>query len=221
MNMKEWIEIFSVFDYISIGMLLGAVALVSITRIESLIRAYVGNSWLLAGLMGVSAVSLREPHLFIAALLTASTKGILIPLFLMRVVRRLDISKEIEPFVSTPVSLIISFILIGIVYSSISRAVFLTGMAETLLKVAVSMTLIGLFVMISRRKAVTQVVALLFMENGLFLAGFGLTKGMPTLIELGVLFDLLMGIIILGVFTVQIKKTFVSVDLDRLTTLKG
>jgi len=219
--MKEWIEIFSVFDYISIGMLLGAVALVSLTRIESLIRAYVGNSWLLAGLMGVSAVILGEPHLYAASLLTAITKGALIPLFLRRVVRRLEVTREIEPFVSTPMSLIISFVLVGIVYSSISRAVFLTGMAETLLKVAISITLISLFVMISRRKAVTQVIALLFMENGLFLAGFGLTKGMPALIELGVLFDLLMGIIILGVFAVQIKKTFVSVDLDRLTTLKG
>lgn len=75
--------------------------------------------------------------------------------------------------------------------------------------------------MITRRKAITQVIGLLFMENGLFLAGFALTFGMPTIIELGLLFDLLMAVIILGIFTIQIKRAFVSSDLDRLTTLKG
>jgi hydrogenase-4 component E len=75
--------------------------------------------------------------------------------------------------------------------------------------------------MITRRKAITQVIGLLFMENGLFLAGFSLTLGMPIIIELGVLFDMLMGVIILGIFAVQIKKVFTSSDLDKLTVLKG
>jgi hydrogenase-4 component E len=75
--------------------------------------------------------------------------------------------------------------------------------------------------MITRRKAITQVIGLLFMENGLFLAGFSLTYGMPIIIELGVLFDMLMGVIILGIFAVQIKRTFASSNLDNLTILKG
>jgi hydrogenase-4 component E len=75
--------------------------------------------------------------------------------------------------------------------------------------------------MITRRKAITQVIGLLFMENGLFLAGFALTYGMPLIIELGVLFDMLMGVIILGIFAVQIKRTFTSSNLDNLTILKG
>ena len=73
--------------------------------------------------------------------------------------------------------------------------------------------------MITRRKAITQVLGLLFMENGLFLAGFSLTFGMPIIVELGILFDMLMGVIILGVFIVQIRRNFSSVDLDSLTTL--
>jgi hydrogenase-4 component E len=75
--------------------------------------------------------------------------------------------------------------------------------------------------MITGRKAITQVIGLLFMENGLFLAGFSLTFGMPVIIELGILFDMLMGVIILGIFAVQIKRVFISSDLDKLTTLKG
>jgi hydrogenase-4 component E len=68
---------------------------------------------------------------------------------------------------------------------------------------------------------VIQVIGLLFMENGLFLSGFALTFGMPLIIELGVLFDMLMGIIILGIFLIQIRKSFASSDLDKLTILKG
>jgi hydrogenase-4 component E len=75
--------------------------------------------------------------------------------------------------------------------------------------------------MITRKKALIQVIGLLFMENGLFLAGFALTFGMPLIIELGVLFDMLMAIIILGLFIIQIKKSFASSDLDKLTILKG
>jgi hydrogenase-4 component E len=75
--------------------------------------------------------------------------------------------------------------------------------------------------MITGRKAITQVIGLLFMENGLFLAGFSLTFGMPVISELGILFDMLMGVIILGIFAVQIKRVFISSDLDKLTTLKG
>jgi hydrogenase-4 component E len=77
--------------------------------------------------------------------------------------------------------------------------------------------------MITRRRAVAQILGLLFMENGVFLAGFSLTFGMPTIVELGVLFDLLMIVIIMGVFMIQIKQKFSSAaaDIDQLTNLKG
>jgi hydrogenase-4 component E len=219
--MAQWIQVFGIVEFLAVGMLLGAVALVALTRIESLLRAYVGNSWLLAVFIGISAALIHEPHLYVAAALTAVAKGVLIPVFVRRTIRELKVSKEVEPFVSTPFSLIIVFALVTVVYSAISGEVTLTGKDATILKISISIIIISLFVMISRRKAITQVIALLFLENGIFLAGFTLTRGMPTIIEVGILFDLLMGVVILGVFTVQIRKKFSSVDLDRLTTLKG
>jgi hydrogenase-4 component E len=160
-------------------------------------------------------------HLYLAAFVTLISKGLVIPYLLRKVVRSLKVTHDVEPYINATLSLIISSILVVLVYSSLSKGIFIEGFTENTLKVSVSIILISLFIMISRRKAITQVIGLLFMENGLFLAGFALTYGMPTIIELGVLFDMLMGVIILGVFLSQIKKAFVSVDLDKLTTLKG
>jgi len=218
---RQWIEIFSVIDAISIGMLLTTLAMNSVRRIETCLKAYTMNSLLLALLMGVCAIYMGIAHLYIAAAVTLISKGIVIPYLLRRVVRSLRLTRDAEPYIGTTMSLVISAVLVVIVYSSLSKGIVVEGVIENTLKISISIILIGLFIMITRKKAVTQVIGLLFMENGLFLAGFSLTYGMPTLIELGVLFDLLMGVIILGVFLSQIKKAFVSVDLDRLTTLKG
>ena len=218
---RKWIEMFSVIDFISIGMLLGVVALNSLKRIESCLKAYVINSWLLALLMAAFAVYLSIPHLYIAAFFTIVGKCVLIPFFLKKIIGRLKETREVEPHVSTPVSLMVSFALVVLVYSFLREGIFIAGPARNVLKISVSIILLSLFVMMTRKKAVTQVIGLLFMENGLFLAGFSLTYGMPTLIELGVLFDMLMGVMILGLFLTQIKKSFVSVDLDKLTELKG
>jgi len=219
--MISWIEAFSVIDYISVGILLTALTLNAFKSIESYVKAYTINSWLLSGLIAVVAVLLGETHLFIAALLTLATKGILIPLFLRRIVRQLRVTHEIQPYIGNTLSLAISGILVAVVYASLKGGIFVTGFSRNVLQLSIAVILISLFIMITRKKALTLVIGLLFMENGLFLAGFSLTFGMPTMIELGVLFDMLMGVIILGIFTIQIKRAFASADLDKLTVLKG
>jgi hydrogenase-4 component E len=219
--MKVWLEAFSITDFISVGILLTAVTLNAFKSIESYVKAYTINSWLLSSLIAVVAVLVGETHLYIAALLTLTTKGILIPLFLRRIVRQMRVTHEVQPFISNSVSLAISGILVAVVYASLKDGIFVTGFSKNVLQISIAVILISLFVMITRKKALTQVIGLLFMENGLFLAGFSLTFGMPTIIELGVLFDMLMGVIILGIFAIQIKRAFASADLDKLTVLKG
>ena len=208
-------------DFISVGILLTVVTLNAFKSIESYVKAYTINSWLLSGLIAVVAVVVNEAHLYVAAGLTLATKGIIIPVFLRRIVRRLHVTHEIEPHISNSLSLAISGILVAVVYASLKEGIFVTGFSKNVLQISIAVILISLFIMITRRKALTQAVGLLFMENGLFLAGFSLTFGMPTMIELGVLFDMLMGVIILGIFAIQIKRAFASADLDQLTVLKG
>lgn len=219
--MKNWIQAFSVIDFISVGILLTAVAMNALKRLESCVRVYTLNSWLLSLLTAIVAFMIGEAHLYVAAVLTFMTKGILLPVFLRRIVRQIKLTHDVEPYINNALSLTISGILVGVVYASLREGIFVTGFSRNVLQISIAVILIGLFIMITRRKALTQVIGLLFMENGLFLAGFSLTFGMPLIIELGVLFDMLMGVIILGIFTIQIKRAFTSSDLDKLTILKG
>lgn len=206
-------------DFISVGILLTAIALNALERLESCVKVYTLNSWLLSLLILVPAIKTGNPHLYIAAALTLSIKGIMIPLFLKKIVSQQKVTHTVEPYIGNLLSLSLSGILITIVYASLSKGIFVRGFSNHILKVSIAVILIGLFIMITRRKAITMVVGLLFMENGLFLAGFSLTSGMPVIIELGILFDMLMCVIILGVFIVQIRHKFYSVDLDKLTTI--
>lgn len=219
--MKNWIQAFSVIDFISVGILLTAVAMNALKRLESCVRVYTLNSWLLSLLTAIVAFMIGEAHLYVAAVLTFMTKGILLPVFLRRIVRQIKLTHDVEPYINNALSLTISGILVGVVYASLREGIFVTGFSRNVLQISIAVILIGLFIMITRRKALTQVIGLLFMENGLFLAGFSLTFGMPLIVELGVLFDMLMGVIILGIFTIQIKRAFTSSDLDKLTILKG
>lgn len=219
--MKNWIQTFSVIDFISVGILLTAVAMNGLKRFESCVKVYTLNSWFLSLLIAIVAFMIGETHLYIASIVTILSKGIAIPMFLRRIVKQLKVSHDVDPYINNALSLTMSGILVAVVYASLKEGVFVTGFSRNVLQISIAVILIGLFIMITRRKAITQVIGLLFMENGLFLAGFSLTFGMPTIIELGVLFDMLMGIIILGIFIIQIKHSFASTDLDKLTILKG
>lgn len=219
--MKNWIQVFSIIDFISVGILLTAISMNALRRLESYVRVYTFNSWLLSSLIAIVAFMIGGTHLYIASVTTLVSKGIVIPLLLKKIVRQMKVTRDVEPYISNTLSLTISGILVAVVYTSLSEGIFVTGFSRNVLQISVAVILIGLFIMISRKKAITQVIGLLFMENGLFLAGFSMTFGMPIIIELGVLFDMLMGVIILGIFSIQIKRAFASADLDKLTILKG
>ena len=221
--MKDWMDLLYVMDFVSIGILITAISINSLSQIEAWIKAYMINSWLLSLLIFFVAVKNPEHHLYVASTLTFASKGVLLPFFLKSIVRQMKKVQVVETYLSTSLSLIISGIIIAIVYVSLGKGIFVTGFSSFVLKISVAVILIGLFIMITRRSAIAQILGLLFMENGVFLAGFSLTFGMPSIVELGVVFDLLMIVIIMGVFMIQIKQKFSSeaADMDQLTNLKG
>ena len=221
--MKDWMDLLYVMDFVSIGILITAISINSLSQIEAWIKAYMINSWLLSLLIFFVAVKNPEHHLYVASTLTFASKGVLLPFFLKSIVKQMKNVQVVETYLSTSLSLIISGIIIAIVYVSLGKGIFITGFSSFVLKISVAVILIGLFIMITRRSAIAQILGLLFMENGVFLAGFSLTFGMPSIVELGVVFDLLMIVIIMGVFMVQIKQKFSSdaADMDQLTNLKG
>ena len=191
------------------------------------IRAFAMQSLLLAGIANTIAYFNHAPHIYVAAGLTLIFKAILLPVILQRLVARIEIRQEIEPFVNVPLSVIISGLLtlLGyVVAEPFQVQAPRTGPASlghNTLPVAIALFLVGFFMMINRRKAVTQVLALLSLENGLFLAAISLTYGMPLIVELGIFFDVLVAVMILAILVYRIRETFDSMDVSRLSRLKG
>jgi hydrogenase-4 component E len=191
------------------------------------IRIFGVQSFLLAAIAGTIAVFNGAPHVFIAAVLTLIVKAILVPVLLERLVDRIEIRQGIEPFLNVPLSVVIcgGLTLVGyIVAESFYHPDLTQGSASlghNTLAVAISLFLIGFFMMINRRKALTQVLALLSLENGLFLAAISLTYGMPLIVELGVFFDVLVAVLVLGILVFRIRETFESMDVSKLRRLRG
>jgi hydrogenase-4 component E len=135
----------------------------------------------------------------------------------------MQIHKEIEPIVNVPLSVLIAdgLTLVNYVVAESFYRPDERGLGHNALAVAISLFLIGFFTMINRRKALTQVLALLSLENGLFLAAISLTYGMPLIVELGVFFDVLVAAMVLGILVYRIRESFESMDVSRLRRLRG
>lgn len=191
------------------------------------VRIFAAQSFLLAAIAATIAYFNHAPHIYVAAALTLVLKGIALPVLLTRLVSKVGIRQEIEPLVNVPVSILISagLTLLGYLVADSFYHPAEAGIASALghhtLAVAISLFLIGFFMMINRRKAITQVLGLLSLENGLFLAAIALTYGMPLVVELGVFFDLLVGTMILGILVYRIRETFDSMDVSKLRKLRG
>ena len=187
------------------------------------IRIFAAQSLFLAMIAATIAWFNHAPHLYVAAALTLVVKVILVPILFERLVKRMKIYEQIEPIVNVPISVVIAggLTLVGYVVAASFYRPDEPGLGHNALAVAISLFLIGFFNMINRRKALTQVLALLTLENGLFLAAISLTYGMPLIVELGVFFDVLVAAMVLGILVYRIRETFESVDVSRLRRLRG
>lgn len=204
------------------GMLVSAFLTVGQKALFTAIRLYAGQSLLLAIAAIAMAVAEGREHLYVMAALTVTLKAILIPWFLMRVIDRIGIHREIEPFLNVPASLLICMGLTVVGYRvSTGFPEGAEGVTHHLLGVALSMLLIGLFLMVTRKKAVTQILALLTVENAVFLVVLAVTTGMPLVVELGIAFDVMMAVVVLGILVHRIVDRFESMDVSRLSNLKG
>jgi hydrogenase-4 component E len=204
------------------GMLVSAYLMVGQKALFTAIRLYGAQSMLLAIVAATIAFSEGRHDLYVTAALTIGLKGILIPWFLMRVIDRIGIRREIEPFLNVPVSLLVCVGLTVVGYRvSTGFPEGVRGVSHHLIGVALSLLLIGLFLMVTRKKAITQILALMTVENAVFLVAVGITTGMPLVVELGISFDVILAVLILGVMVRRIVDRFESMDVSRLSKLKG
>jgi hydrogenase-4 component E len=204
------------------GMLVSAYLMVGQRALFTAIRLYGAQSLLLGIVAATMALSEGRHDLFVTAALTIMLKTILIPWFLMRVIDRIGIHREIEPFLNVPASLLVCLGLTVVGYRVSTGFPAAAGdVSHHLIGVALSMLLIGLFLMVTRKKAITQILALLTVENAVFLVAVGVTSGMPLIVELGISFDVILAVLLLGILVHRIVDRFESMDVSRLSNLKG
>jgi hydrogenase-4 component E len=161
------------------------------------------------------------PHLFVTAGIALMIKGFIIPAALFRIVRRLEIHREIEQVIGGGPTMILA---LGLVALSILLVVPVGGGVSLLVRedlaFALAIILLGLLMMITRRNAVTQIVGFMSLENGLVLAATG-AKGMPLVVEFSVAFSILIAFIVFGVFVFRIRERFDTVDVSALDRFRG
>ena len=205
----------------SMLLLLTTFAIVAQRRLSACVDLFALQSLFLAVTAALVAWFTDSPHIYIAALLTIAIKMIAIPMILKKVIERVNVKREVEFVINIPPSLLICGALVILAFSvtePIAKLGFL--LTRDSLAIALAIVLIGFFTMISRKKAITQIVGFLMMENGLFLGATASAYGMPLIVELGVFFDVLVAALIIGVYTHRLQDTFDSVDTTKLTGLK-
>ena len=204
------------------GMLVCTYLTVGQKALVTTVRLYGLQSLFLGIMMVTIAVSESHPELLVTAAITIVLKAVLIPWFLMRLIDRIGIRREIEPFLNVPASLLVCLGLTVVGYRvSTGFPEDARGVGHHLIGVALSMLLIGLFLMVTRKKAITQILALLTVENAVFLVAVGVTPGMPLVVELGIAFDVIVAVLLLGILVRRIVDRFESMDVSRLSKLKG
>ena len=207
-------------------LLAGSLVLVSFmliyqSRLYALLNIFALHAVVLAASVGWQASAQDAPHLYVTAAIALIFKGIVIPVALHRIIVRLGIHRQIENVVGVGLTMLLG---IGLVALSMVVMLRVTAGADALaredLAFALSVVLLGLLMMVTRRNAVSQVIGFMSLENGLVLAATG-ARGMPLVVEISVAFSVLIAFIVIGIFLFRIRERFDTVDLQALDDFRG
>ncbi len=213
--------IYDVAHLLAGGMVLVSFMLLYQDRMHGLLNVFALHAVILALSVAWEALVQHAPHLFITAAIALIVKAIIIPVALHRIVRRLDIHRSVETVVGIGPTMLAGM---GLVALSTALMLRVTPGADALarqdLAFALSVVLLGLLMMVSRRNAISQVVGLMSIENGLILAATG-AKGMPLVVEISVAFSVLVAFIVIGIFLFRIRERFDTVDVQALDRFRG
>ncbi|HVX79976.1 MAG: hydrogenase-4 component E [Devosia sp.] len=213
--------IFDTAHLLAGGLVLISLMMLYQDRLPALINVYALHATVLALSVAWQAYIQGAPHLYITAGIAIVFKAIAIPLALHAIIRRLGIHREVETAVGIGLTMLAG---IGLVALSMAVMLQLTPGADPLaredLAFALSVLLLGLLMMVTRRNAVSQVVGFMSLENGLVLAATG-AKGMPLVVEISVTFSIIIAFIVIGIFLFRIRERFDTVDVGALDAFRG
>ena len=210
-----------VINLLAAILLLLAFAMLTQRRILSLINLFALQGLTLTLSTVVVAWSTGQSHLYWSALVTFALKVVVLPWILHRLIRRLNVKWDVETLINIPTTMLVGIVLVILAFNLALPISQLAGtITKSTLGIAMASMLLAFLMMITRSKAVPQVIGFLAMENALFFAATSATYGMPMVVELGIALDVLVGMIILGVFFFQIRERFDSLDIRHLEKLK-
>lgn len=205
----------------SSGMLLCALILLWRRGVAAYITAFTWQSVVLGALTAAVGYFGNDPQLYVVAVLLFGIKAVAIPRLLRRVSQRFTAGRESAPYVNTATSLLVSGLLVLLAYAA-ARPLEAVADSPTRagMPLAMGLLFISLFIIISRKLAITQVIGFLMLENAIALLAVLATYGVPLIVELGVFLDALMGFIVMQIFLYDIHDTFSTTDVDVLKRLK-
>jgi hydrogenase-4 component E len=200
-------------------LLLGLTVLGS-NRVAGSIRLVAAQGVALAILLFVGRLQDITLHLVAIVGLTIALKGAAIPWLLFRSIRKAGVQKEVDPYIGYTTSVVLGTVAVGIAFG-VSSALPLPHQAGSALIVPVSLATVftGLLLLVSRKKAVTQVLGYLVMENGILVFSLALGTGLPTLVEMGILLDIFVAVFVMGITIYQISREFDNIDANNLSQL--
>ncbi len=210
------------FDLLSALVLLTSLAMLGQSRLLPNIRTVAAQGAVLALLCARLGQLTGERHFYLVAAATLAVKTGVIPWVLGTIVRRLAIGQRIESFTGPGPSLLGGVLLTVVAhYAAGTLRALPSTLSPTAVTLSLATFLCGMLLMLTRKRAVSQVLGFMVMENGIFLLALAETLGMPLVIEMAVLFDLLVGTLTMGLLIHQIRRTFDHLDVSRLSELRG
>lgn len=213
--MNVWTDALIVLVVLTNLKLLGSSRLVPCIRIVAVQGVVLG---LLPLVAGNEAITLR---MIVVAAVSIALKGAVFPGLLMRALRGADVRREVEPLVSYGMSLLIGIIALPAALWMGSRLPLPdTQVSSLLLPAALFTMMVGLFLIVSRKKALTQVLGYLALENGIYAIGMALAREQPLLIEMGILLDVFVAVFVMGITLFRISREFDDIDTDQMAVLK-
>ena len=201
-------------DLVMVCLVLSNLMLVGSSRIAVCIR-FVALQGVLLGLLPLAL------HHWLLAGASIAIKGTVFPWLLFRAMREANVRREVEPYVGFSTSLLIGVAALGVSSWIASRLPPLApSISPMILPVALFTMITGLFLIVSRRQALTQVIGYLALENGVFAFGLGLVREAPVIVEMGILLDIFVAVFVMGITIFHISREFDQIDTEQLTALK-
>jgi hydrogenase-4 component E len=216
MNMQQWLELATVLLFLTDLVMLG------LSELGACIRMVAIQGILLGLFTLIAREDVLTARLIILGVVSMGLKGFVFPLLLSRDIREAKVRREVEPFVGYAASIVAGLLMLAASMWIAARFPMLSAATSSfVIPVALSTAFTGLFLIISRRKALTQVIGYLVFENGIYMFGIAAAGEIPFLVEFGVLLDVFVAVFVMGIAINHINREFDHIDADQLSSLKG